>query len=185
MKRVVTAFVAMMAISGAAFAADGARVANMGELKTAAEKGSAVAQNNLAAMYATGEGVTRDLATAAKWYGQAAEQGYAIAQFNLAFMYETGQGVEKDPAAAAVWYSLAAEQGDGWAQVQLATLHVDGKLVQNDLSTAYRWSLVATNNPDREVKAAATDLAKKASAKLSPAGRAEAEKMAKIWRPNR
>ena len=185
MKRIAMAGLALFAMTGLAVAADSARVANLSELKATAEKGNAVAQNNLAALYATGDGVTKDLAQAKKWYEKAAEQGYAIAQHNLGGLYETGQGVDKDPATAAVWYALAAEQGDAWAQVSLATLHAEGKLVQNDISTAYRWALIASNNNDQDIKSASRALLKTLGAKLSPAARAEAEKMSKVWRPNR
>ncbi|MBX9635634.1 MAG: sel1 repeat family protein [Magnetospirillum sp.] len=184
-KLMISAAAAAMLLCGTALAADGARLPSFNETKIQAEKGNPVAQNNLAALYAMGEGVAKDFKLAAQWYGKAAEQGYAIAQHNLGGMFESGQGVEKDPATAAVWYALAAEQGDGWAQVSLATLHAAGKLVQNDLSTAYRWSVVASANEDKEVRTAAADLIKQISPKLSPAARAEAEKMAKVWRPNR
>jgi len=185
-KLMIAASAAAMLMCGAAMAADsGARLPSFNELKAQAEKGNPVAQNNLAAMYATGEGAPKDMKQAAVWYTKAAEAGYAIAQHNLGGMYETGQGVDSDPATAAVWYALAAEQGDGWAQVSLASLHAAGKLVQNDLSTAYRWSVVASSNQDKEVRDAAAGLVKQIGPKLSPAARAEAEKMAKVWRPNR
>ncbi|MBC7952858.1 MAG: sel1 repeat family protein [Rhodospirillaceae bacterium] len=185
-KLMIGAATVAMLLCGSAMAADsGARLPSFNEMKVQAEKGNPVAQNNLAALYATGEGIGKDFKLAAEWYGKAAEQGYAIAQHNLGGMFETGQGVEKDPATAAVWYALAAEQGDGWAQVSLASLHAAGKLVQNDLSSAYRWSVVASANEDKDVRTTAADLIKQIGPKLSPAARAEAEKMAKVWRPNR
>ena len=49
----------------------------------AANGGNALAQNNLAMMYATGEGVTRDDAEATKWFSRSAGQGDAAAQFHL------------------------------------------------------------------------------------------------------
>ncbi|MBT6530010.1 MAG: sel1 repeat family protein [Betaproteobacteria bacterium] len=44
-------------------------------------------------MYANGEGVPEDDATAVMWYTKAAEQGHAIAQFNLGFMYANGDAL--------------------------------------------------------------------------------------------
>lgn len=49
----------------------------------AAEGGNSMAQNNLAMMYATGEGVGRDEAQATKWFARSAAQGDAAAQFHL------------------------------------------------------------------------------------------------------
>lgn len=188
MKRMLLVALTALAMCGPAVAADkpdAARVPGVSELKTAADKGNPVAQNNLAAMFATGEGVAQDYKQAAKWYEMAAEQGYAIAQHNLGGLFEHGLGVPQDPATAAVWYALAADQGDGWAQVSLASLHAAGKLVQNDISTAYRWSVIASNSKEKDIKAAATQLVQQLGPKLSAPARAEAEKMAKVWRPGR
>lgn len=49
----------------------------------AAHGGNALAQNNLALMFARGEGVTRDDAEATKWFSRSASQGDAAAQFHL------------------------------------------------------------------------------------------------------
>ena len=49
----------------------------------AAEGGNSMAQNNLAIMYAAGEGVDRDQAQATKWFARSAAQGDAAAQFHL------------------------------------------------------------------------------------------------------
>ena len=62
--------------------------------------------------YATGQGVAKDDAEAARWYRMAAEQGNPDAQFNLGLSYAKGQGVAKDNAEAVHWYRLAAEQGN-------------------------------------------------------------------------
>ena len=63
-------------------------------------------------MYANGDGVAEDDATAVKWYTKAAEQGVASAQENLAFMYAKGEGVPQDNVMAYMWWNLAAAQGD-------------------------------------------------------------------------
>lgn len=188
MKGFLAAGMALTLLTGTALASEkfeGNRPAGFQETKVAAEKGNPVAQNNLAVMLATGSGVTQDVKAAAKWYEKAAEQGYAVAQHNLGGLYEQGLGVTQDFGAAAVWYALAAEQGDGWAQLSLAELHATNKLVQSEPATAYRWLLIAANSKEPEVKAAASDALKKVAPKLSAAQKTEAEKMAKVWRPNR
>jgi clan AA aspartic protease (TIGR02281 family) len=76
-----------------------------------ADKGSAIAQFNVGAMYANGQGVRQNYAEAVKWYGLAANQGLADAQYNLALLYTNGQGVRQNYVLAYKWFSLAAAQG--------------------------------------------------------------------------
>jgi uncharacterized protein len=60
-------------------------------------------------MYADGEGLGEDDATAVMWYTKAAEQGNAPAQYNLGRMYASGQGVTDD-VTALMWFTLAMTQ---------------------------------------------------------------------------
>jgi TPR repeat protein len=77
-----------------------------------AENGHASAQNQLADMYANGNGVTRDRAKSLTWYRAAAFQGFTPAQFTLGLIYAEGDGVPKDEIEAFVWFELAARAGD-------------------------------------------------------------------------
>lgn len=58
---------------------------------TLAKKEDAVAQNYLGLMYAKGQGVTRNDATAAYWFRSAAQWGHEKAQRNLAFLIANGR----------------------------------------------------------------------------------------------
>jgi len=58
-----------------------------------AEQGSSAAQLFLGFMYANGQGLPKDNAAAAKWYGEAAERDNTVAQVRLAIMYRDGRGV--------------------------------------------------------------------------------------------
>ncbi len=78
----------------------------------AAEQGDARSQNNLALMYANGQGVPQDYKQAVKWYTKAAEQGDALSQFNLAFMYDNGQGVMQSKKKSYIWNAIAAANGN-------------------------------------------------------------------------
>ena len=89
------------------------------QLRQAAERGDAEAQNNLGVSYDHGDGIAKDDAEAVRWYRLAAEQGHAKAQNNLGTMYKFGVGVPKDAVAAVRWYRLAAEQGHAKAQYNL------------------------------------------------------------------
>src|SRR5262245_49813150 len=79
---------------------DGTVAYNRGDYATAlrlfqqsADTGSAIAQFNVGAMYANGQGVAQNYAEAVKWYGLAANQGFADAQYGLGLLYTNGQGV--------------------------------------------------------------------------------------------
>src|SRR5262249_36761294 len=69
--------------------------------------------------YATGKGVEKNEAEAAKWYRLAADQGHAIAQSMLGSMYNIGLGVPHDRVLAYMWTSLAEAQGDQKAAKRL------------------------------------------------------------------
>jgi TPR repeat protein len=79
-------------------------------LGTASEEGDAQAQAWLGYIYASGKGLPRNDAEAAKWYRKAAEQGNAYAQYTLGLFYDTGEGIPQDFAEAARWFRKAAEQ---------------------------------------------------------------------------
>jgi TPR repeat protein len=63
-------------------------------------------------LYASGDGVEKNMTEAVKWWRSAAEQGQRTAQFNLAQILTEGKEVTKDLVEAYKWYSLAADQGD-------------------------------------------------------------------------
>ncbi len=111
----------------------------LAEFRQAAERGSAVAQINLAAMYYKGQGVPRDDAEAAKWYRKAADQGDAVAQNNIGLMYDNGRGVPQDYGEAVKWYRRAAEQGQSGAQFNLAVMYRNGLGVAPDPAAAALW----------------------------------------------
>ncbi len=75
----------------------------------AAKQDHAVAQFNLAMIYAQGEGLPRDLSQAIHWGRRAAEQGLDAAQDWLGIMYMRGEGVPRDPVQALAWFEVAAD----------------------------------------------------------------------------
>jgi len=107
--------------------------------RKAAEKGNAIAQNNLGTLYFSGLGVPKDDTQAAVWYRKAADQGVAGAQSILGFMFENGRGVPKDDVQAVAWYRKAAEQGDANAQSNLAAMYGNGRGVAKDEAQAAVW----------------------------------------------
>ena len=91
-------------------------------------------------MFASGIGVQRDDARAARYYLAAATGGVPRAMFDLAVLYARGRGVLKDEVAAVAWCERAAIAGDAAACVNMA--HVLGQgLVGRcpDSRAARRW----------------------------------------------
>nr|WP_228863326.1 tetratricopeptide repeat protein [Xenorhabdus sp. PB30.3] len=80
-------------------------------LLKAAEKNSALAANNIGALYLGGNGIKKDAKKALEWLIKAAEQGDATAQLNLGRIYEQGQIVQHDDEKALFWYQKAQENG--------------------------------------------------------------------------
>jgi TPR repeat protein len=149
--------------------------------RKAAEQGDADAQGWLGFMYDMGEGVQKDSTEAAKWYRKAAEQGHAHSQFSLGEMYDGGRGVTQDYAEAAKWYRKAADQGDLWAQFNLGLMYQQGDGVPQDYVLAHMWfNLAAARNSDM-----ARLNRDKLADKMTPAQIAEAQRLAREWKPTK
>ena len=86
--------------------------------RKAAEQGDAIAQNNLATMYYTGQGIRRHYVQAAKFCRKSAEQGSVPAQYSLGYMYAKGVGVPQDYVQAHKWFDLAATRGNKKATIR-------------------------------------------------------------------
>ena len=104
-----------------------------------AKAGDVQAQLDLAILYAKGEGVPQDYATAATWFRAAGEKGNPRAQYDLGVLYERGRGVQADPAEAVAWYRKAAENNFALAQYNLAVAYTKGQGTAQDDAEAARW----------------------------------------------
>ena len=129
-----------------------------------AEKGDATAQFSLGTLYAEGEGVEQNDATAFMWFQRAANQGNAAAQYNVGASYAAGAGVEKSDADAAKWFQRAADQGMAFAQLNLGLLYAAGNGVPQDNVEAFKWLELAfsglpAGGPRMDVARAMTDVA--------------------------
>src|SRR5450432_1307663 len=91
---------------------DDSSAESLEELKSAAQAGEPSAQYAMGARYATGEGVSQDYVTAARWFSLAAKQGYAPAQGMLGAYYWSGRGLRKDLKQAYFWSVLARDGND-------------------------------------------------------------------------
>ena len=154
--------------------------------RRAAANGSAIAQNNIGLLYEGGNGVPKSYKQAAHWYRRAAAQGYDIAQNNLGLLYESGKGVRQSYGQAARWYRRAAAQGYAGAHYSLGRLYETGRGVRRDFIRAHiSYNLAASRSSelDEDIRVAAVRGRERVGAKLSPAGMARAQRMAREWRP--
>ena len=155
-------------------------------LRPLAAQGDAAAQYNLGLMYDEGRGVTRDDAQAVNWYRKAADQGDANAQNNLGFMYAEGRGVAQDYTQSADWFRKATEKDLAVAQYNLGLMYNKGQGVAQDYVLAYMWiNLAAARMPPggentRENAVKARD---GIAAKMTPEQIAEAQRLAREWKP--
>ncbi len=114
-----------------------------------------------------------------------ADHGDIGAQFRIGRLYEAGDGVRQDVSEAARWYRMAAEQGNRPAQGALGRLLAGGGGVAGDPVLAHMWLSLATRPPvpagDEHASLAA--LLTEVAARLAPDQRAEAERLARAWKP--
>lgn len=113
--------------------------ADIVRLKAKAESGDANAQRQLGWSYQIGDGVSKDLAEALKWYRKSAAQGNASAQNDLGNFYENGWGVAQDYVEAMKWYLLSANQGLSYGQHNLASLFYAGHDTPVNYPEAVKW----------------------------------------------
>jgi TPR repeat protein len=182
--------VLVLALFGGAIAGpleDADRAYDRGDYDTAfslwqslADQGDASAQLHLGLMFDGGVGVKPDWGKAAEWYRKAAEQGNVLAQRDLAMAYDAGEGVPQDHTQAATWYRRAAEQRDADAQAALGEMYADGRGVLQDYVQAHMWFNLAASAGYHDEAAKARDTL---TAKMTPAQIAEAQKMAREWKP--
>ena len=100
----------------------------------------------IARRYTEGDGVDRNLETAAIWYQKGADIGHGPSQYRLGNFYEKGHGVTADTGTASEWYSKAAAAGNALAMHNLAVLNVQGLLGSDpDMETAIGWFEKAAN----------------------------------------
>ena len=118
--------------------------------RLSADKGDALAQNNLGNMYAKGRGVLKDEAAAVRWYRLAAEQGGVTAQYNLGSMYVNGEGVLKDSVLAHMWFNIAGANGQEEARELRDNLERDMTRAEISRATELARTCMASNYLDCE-----------------------------------
>ena len=163
---------------------NGDYVAAVGLWRPLAERGDSASQHNLGVVYRDGQGVARDHAEAAKWFQLAAGQGNADSQTSLGILYYDGLGVPRNHVEAAKWFRMAADRGDAVAQNNLSVMYALGEGVPRDLLKTHMWfSLAASRFPPGEDRDKALSARDMTAAQMTPAQIAEAQKLAREWKP--
>ncbi len=127
-----------------------------------------------------------DYATALREFRPLANQGDADAQNNLGALYYHGKGVPEDDAKAVKWFRKAAEQGDADAQNNLGLMYGKGRGVPQDYVQAHMWyNLAASRLPPGTDRVGAVKNRDILSAWMAPVQLAEAERLAREWKPKK
>lgn len=94
-------------------------------------------------------------------------------------MYKMGQGVPQNHAEAMRWFRLAADQGNGVVQSYLGAMYLDGDGVPQDYVLAHMWFNLAVAGGFRSAVSSRDSVA----AKMTTAQIAEAQRLAREWKP--
>jgi TPR repeat protein len=148
-------------------------------LRKSAEEGDASAQFRLGQLYDEGTGVPKDYGQAKEWFEKAAKQGHVGAQIDLGTLYLQGQGAPQSDQMALFWLSRAAEQGHALAFAKLGWMYAQGRGVLQDFIQAHKWYNLAAASGHGKAAEYRDALAKQ----MTPAQIAEAQKLAREWKP--
>lgn len=114
-----------------------------------------------------------------------AEGGNPNAQYYMGFMNHHGYGVKRNEVEAAKWFLMAANQGEWQSQYYLGVLYEKGAGMQQDLATAHMWLSLAAVNPGTTFRDSlhTKEAVSKLERKMKPEQIAQAQEMAKNWKP--
>jgi len=153
--------------------------ATANDLRKLAVAGNADAQNRLGLLYTDGLSVSQNYERAKLWFTKAAEQGHAGAQVNLGTLYLVGHGFYQSDRQALFWFRNAVEQKEALAFAKLGLLYARGQGVPRDLIQAHMWyNLSAAHRLGQ-----AAELRDALAQQMTPAQIAEAQRLAREWKP--
>jgi hypothetical protein len=123
-----------------------------------------------------------DYAGAIRLWRPLANAGDVNAEYNMGVMYDMGHGVPKNDVQAAAWYRKAADKGMGNAMINLVALIAGHARSPADLVPAYMWLVIAQNHDPSVASDVEQDMNRMMSL-MSRRQIAQAENMARYWRP--
>jgi TPR repeat protein len=113
-----------------------------------------------------------------------AAAGDPEAQFTLGKNYEGGRsGLKKDYAEAANWYRKSADQGNVYAQASLGILYHSGKGLPHDDVQAEMWFIISAGRAPQNDRDTIVEMRDSVAAHLTPQQLAEAQRLARDWKP--
>lgn len=136
-------------------------------LKTESERGNGFAMHDLAKMYLSGLGCSKDEELAQEWFRKAyvafieAEKNSDkpdYLQYRIGKLYSFGYGVKQDYLKAAEWYKKAVTQGNPFAAYSLGCLYLRGQGVDEDAEKAYKLFVMAAEHEEKPNAYAAYEL---------------------------
>jgi TPR repeat protein len=116
---------------------------------SAAQQGSARAQNQLGILYDEGIGVAKSCEESVRWYNKAIKQNYAKAKSNMAKKYHDGDCVDKDIDKSVQLYKECAEAGITLCMKSAAIVYYQD--LKNP-KMAFKWIVKAAQKGDAEAQ---------------------------------
>ncbi|CAI2168522.1 20503_t:CDS:2 [Funneliformis geosporum] len=107
--------------------------------------------NNTFAAYVVGEcflygqGISKNVAEAYKFYKKSAEGGFAPAYKKVGLCYDMGTGVAVDKEKAFYWIEKSAEADDNYGQYTLGRFYEIGNGCEKDESMGFAWYVKAAD----------------------------------------
>jgi len=154
-------------------------------LRSMAESGDVEAQSKLGAMYMSGDGVQKNLATGFRWSYRAALGGSATAARMVSNAYSSGLGVPQDQAAAFDWARIAATRADPGSQGAMIVYYSKGLGVAKDLTMAFAWAVVLRDYAAKRSSAYLISLLTSLELELLEDQKSEAHFLATSWEKNK
>jgi uncharacterized protein len=111
-----------------------------------------------------------------------AEQGDMLSQHSLGLAYAVGDAIPQDYEEAAKWFRRAANQGHSTSQFNLAGMYKSGRGgVPKDIVLSLMWLTLSAAQGNKYAMLARD----REERKMTPAQIAEAQKLAREWKPKR
>ncbi|MFQ6405501.1 tetratricopeptide repeat protein [Methylophilus sp. 'Pure River'] len=123
-----------------------------------ANQNDAKACYNLGLMYQDGDGVSKNMDEAVKWFTKSAELNYKEAQYTLASLVFQRQIQSISYPQAVTYYEQAAKQGHVKSQLNLGMLYLRGDVIAQDMPAAVQWLNLAASNNNSEAQGYLADL---------------------------
>jgi TPR repeat protein len=143
------------------------------------------ARLNLGDLYVQGEGVPQDFGEALKLFKPLAGVGDARAQTRMGDLYAEGKGVTQSDIEAVKWYRMAAEQADPSGQFHLGMAYKSGKGVPEDYVLAHMWFNLAGANEKNIAPRLDQSLRDQVAREMTKEQIAEAQRLAREWKPKK